>query len=365
MEKLFFYFLENMALIIALMFLGLKAKEVLLRKYKKIFSSLWVYPLFVTLLTVVVMYKPLEYEGMKIDLRAVPLFFVAYAGGWRLGILSGIIPLLFRIYLGGPTVLIGIVQTIIMPICFGAIFKHKQEDANKQHPILDLSKMMFYFVIFEVIQAIWMYWSTEVTVLITVSMFIFACIAAWSMGLIFNDAHRSLNMIKQLEILSYQDAMTHIPNIRYFKEKLQKMVERKESFAIAMIDVDFFKKYNDTNGHPKGDFVLRIIGKILYDSCGAADFVARYGGEEFIMCFQKTSLQQVSDITERLRRSVEAYIFEGEETQPGGFLTISIGVSYSNAGTSMEAIIEEADKALYQSKRNGRNRVTIAEKGDN
>ncbi|WP_254844379.1 diguanylate cyclase [Virgibacillus halodenitrificans] len=361
MEKLFFYFLENMALIIALMFLGLKAKEVLLQKFEKLFSSFWVYPLFVTILTLIVMYNPLEYEGMKIDLRAVPLFFVAYAGGWRLGILSGIIPLIFRVYLGGPTVLIGIIQTIIMPICFGAFFKHKQKDTH--HPILNLSKMMFYFIIFEIIQSVWMYWSTEATALITVSVFVFACIAAWSMGLIFNDVHRSLNMINQLEMLSYQDAMTLLPNIRYFKEKLLKMAEQKDPFAIAMIDVDYFKKYNDTNGHPKGDVVLRTIGKILSDSCVAGDFVARYGGEEFIMCFQKNSLYQVSDITERLRKSVEAYIFEGEETQPGGFLTISIGVSFSKPEKSMEAIIEEADKALYQSKRNGRNRVTIYKEG--
>src|SRR5690606_6572314 len=117
---------------------------------------------------------------------------------------------------------------------------------------------------------------------------------------------------------------------------------------------------NDTHGHQKGDQVLRTIGQLLIDSTEDHDVVARYGGEEFILCFTKeTDLEQIFAKADKVRKAIEEYRFDGEELQPGGIVSVSVGTSYSDGSASLDQLIKEADNALYQSKKSGRNRVTF------
>jgi diguanylate cyclase (GGDEF)-like protein len=127
-------------------------------------------------------------------------------------------------------------------------------------------------------------------------------------------------------------------------------------FAVLMADVDNFKHYNDTNGHPAGDAVLKEVADILRKSTRASDCVARYGGEEFCLILPVTSAAEAMQLAERIRARVAKTDF------PGGTITLSLGVaSVPEDAITADAAIESADASLYQAKREGRNRVVRQE----
>jgi diguanylate cyclase (GGDEF)-like protein len=128
-----------------------------------------------------------------------------------------------------------------------------------------------------------------------------------------------------------------------------------------MIDVDHFKVYNDTYGHPQGDIILQDLARLLREMSRTSDTVARYGGEEFAVILPETDSVNAQKIGERLREQVERHPFPGQELMPSGTLTISIGVATHTAAGSKDALLQAADMALYTAKREGRNRVCVAE----
>ena len=132
--------------------------------------------------------------------------------------------------------------------------------------------------------------------------------------------------------------------------------------AILMIDVDDFKTINDTFGHPAGDRVLSVLGKLLQDNCRRENIVARYGGEEFAVLLTNTGLTVAAalQIAERLRKvlGTQDFAFSGRKVR----LTVSIGVAYSTGKSTLpETMLAQADQALYQAKRSGKNRVCLHE----
>lgn len=132
-------------------------------------------------------------------------------------------------------------------------------------------------------------------------------------------------------------------------------------YAVAMVDADHFKAYNDTFGHGAGDTALRALGRILAGSVRADDRVYRYGGEEFLVVFTGVDGETGARLAERIREKVEQAPIAGPDAQPLPGLTVSIGVAaHPGDGDTIEAVIEAADRALYRSKNGGRNRVTLA-----
>jgi len=173
----------------------------------------------------------------------------------------------------------------------------------------------------------------------------------------------------EMRNLAITDALTDLYNHRYFQQKLEEEIARiiryqnlspeKNPLSLAMLDVDYFKQYNDQNGHQAGDRLLRELAGILKNSVRGLDTVARYGGEEFVIILPQTDYEACLDLAERIRRAVEKHQFEFEDSQPKGRVTISIGVATFDRGiVSREALIKEADQALYVSKKQGRNRTT-------
>jgi two-component system chemotaxis family response regulator WspR len=133
------------------------------------------------------------------------------------------------------------------------------------------------------------------------------------------------------------------------------------SYGICMIDVDNFKKYNDTYGHVAGDHVLASVAKALKGAMRDRDFIARYGGEEIVALFVDASEENLRRVGERLRASVQALAITHEKN-PGGVVTVSIGMTSFRSGTREELVkvLDRADQALYAAKNGGRNRVNIA-----
>ena len=164
---------------------------------------------------------------------------------------------------------------------------------------------------------------------------------------------------EELERLAVTDGLTGLVNHRAMQQRLQdEAVRAKRSerpFSVIMADVDLFKTYNDEFGHPAGDEVLKQVARILKDCTRTVDCVARYGGEEFAALLPETAAEGAMAVAERMRERVAAATFVGRE------VTLSVGVAEFPADAdSGPKIIAVADKALYEAKRTGRNRVMRA-----
>ncbi len=191
--------------------------------------------------------------------------------------------------------------------------------------------------------------------------------------LILNLAFHSSLAIEKVQFhreilkMASTDGLTGLNNHRTFQERLQQEIERARRFdtplSLLMIDIDRFKKFNDTYGHTQGDEVLKIIAGILKDNVRSIDFVARYGGEEFAVILPQVDLEGALVVAERIRRSAENYelVFNGHKER----VTLSIGVAtYPDDASNREELIDHADKALYLAKRTGRNRLCSFREGN-
>ncbi len=168
---------------------------------------------------------------------------------------------------------------------------------------------------------------------------------------------------KQLNEKSEKDAMTSAYNKGALLERGPEAIKRaeflKENLSIIVFDIDFFKKINDTYGHPAGDSVLRELGGIVTKKLiRANDYFARYGGEEFVLILSGAPQKNAEEVAERVRSTIESneFNFEGKKIS----VTVSLGVATRKDETQWNSLFERADKALYQSKQNGRNKVTVA-----
>jgi diguanylate cyclase (GGDEF)-like protein len=177
-------------------------------------------------------------------------------------------------------------------------------------------------------------------------------------------------MNRQLEEISVRDGLTSLYNRRYFQDRLEQEFHRGERHlrpvSLVMMDIDHFKRVNDTYGHPVGDEVLKGVARLLLEQTRTIDIAGRYGGEEFALVLPETPLADAQGVAERIRERVAATVLhriekEGVEAELLR-CTISLGVaSFSGAGyTSPADFLHAADAALYAAKHGGRNRVETA-----
>lgn len=157
------------------------------------------------------------------------------------------------------------------------------------------------------------------------------------------------------------DALTRLPNRRSFDERLAAAQTRAEAgvetFAVVLFDLDRFKDLNDKYGHPFGDAVLSVFGRILSDTIRASDHAARFGGEEFAVLLPGADSLAANAVAERCRRQAERSVVRRGST--AGSFTVSGGVAAWESGRSSEELLAAADRALYAAKADGRNRVHI------
>jgi diguanylate cyclase len=163
---------------------------------------------------------------------------------------------------------------------------------------------------------------------------------------------------------STTDFLTNVNNVRNFEQLFNyaahSAIEMEESISLLFIDIDFFKKINDTFGHQNGDLVLKELARVLMRNCRSFGTISRNGGEEFSIILLDCSSSQAYSIAERIRASVEAHEFKLSDGQIAK-ITISIGVAtYPSPITDMNKLKEKADAALYQAKCSGRNKVILS-----
>ncbi len=168
-----------------------------------------------------------------------------------------------------------------------------------------------------------------------------------------------INGIRQnllLKNLSQIDTLSGLYNRRFMNKRLEEEIIKykryKTPFSILLIDVDFFKKINDTFGHDKGDSIIKQISALLKQNIRDSDICARWGGEEFLILAPNSDLDGALILANNLKELVEKNNFEIKEN-----ITISVGVSTFNDNASQEKLLKSADIALYKAKENGRNRI--------
>ncbi len=171
-------------------------------------------------------------------------------------------------------------------------------------------------------------------------------------------------LYEKVKELAERDELTGLYNYRAFRRELDKEVSRAKRygkvFSLAMFDIDFFKEYNDNNGHDMGNVALHRVGSIIRKACRKTDFPARFGGEEFVVILPETNKNGAFAFAERVRKIIGAAHFPGEERQPNKKLTVSGGVAEFPAdGDDVEKIIKAVDVAAYSAKSNGRNRIKM------
>jgi diguanylate cyclase (GGDEF)-like protein len=173
-----------------------------------------------------------------------------------------------------------------------------------------------------------------------------------TLGIAFN------RMADELKARARTDELTALPNFRAFRERIDAEVERADRypgpFGVLILDLDRFKKYNDTYGHPAGNEALRRVAQTIRETVRAVDFPARYGGEEFAVVLPQVDAPTLERIADRIRANIEALPVPAD----GAAVTVSIGGAVFPAdGATREELFRKADERLYEAKNAGRNRV--------
>ncbi len=172
---------------------------------------------------------------------------------------------------------------------------------------------------------------------------------------------RKINL-EELERLAITDDLTKLFNSRHFYQRLKDEINRSRRYqtplSLLMLDIDYFKDYNDSYGHLEGNKVLQQIGKIIQACLRSMDTAYRYGGEEFTVLLPQTINTESETVAKRIKKSIAKLKFSPKENETAG-VTISIGVTEYRHGDAPEKFVKRADEAMYMSKKNGRNKVTM------
>lgn len=208
-------------------------------------------------------------------------------------------------------------------------------------------------------------------VLLISTILFFGSIYVWAVSLLAQQTVLDMQRVALLEHQNITDALTGLYNRRYLDLRTASEYESARRYrlplSVLMIDIDCFKLLNDEYGHHAGDLALRFLGELVLDSIRKPDTAARYGGEEFVVIAPNTNLQAAGELAERIRKRVESHelkLARADEDRQTIRIAISIGVAELPPDIlSGERLIECADKALYQAKQSGRNRVVLYRSG--
>jgi diguanylate cyclase (GGDEF)-like protein len=179
-----------------------------------------------------------------------------------------------------------------------------------------------------------------------------------------SQSHKTLIEMETIKSISLRDALTQVYNRRAYDEQIGTTIEnykkgKIQTFSLIIFDIDFFREVNNNYGHLAGDSILTNVGRIVKESLRSDDFIFRYGGDEFIVLLPEAKIPDAFKVAEKLRHQLEVVEFRLSRTSETCIhISISVGVTEVNEGDTISSIFARADKALYESKTKGRNRVS-------
>lgn len=300
-------------------------------------------------------------NGLLIDLRTIPIMISAYFGGWISAFISAAILIICRLMLY-PISISSIVNIFVLTLSAAVFSLICYANIKRQQ------KWIFMVVSFVVIIGISMHIlipDFRLAIIIFVQYALSIAGATFGAYLLKSYLWQSQDNLNQLKEFAQTDDLTGLNNVRSFNREINRALlkasNHNEQLSFIMIDIDHFKRINDTYGHQMGDLVLKQLGDILVRSCRSIDVVSRNGGEEFSIIMPNCDSFSAKMVAERIRQVVEQNVFV---LDGGVVLTLTVSIGYSTANPndplSVEELIYQADKALYYSKRTGRNRISSA-----
>jgi diguanylate cyclase len=296
-----------------------------------------------------------------IDLRHIPSIMLSFYGGAVPALTSMILVIIGRFLIGVNTSSYAAV-ILIVSITLVALYISNRNLTYKNKIILSLTfSNIIYSIIF-----IYLIKDFKILISLIPTYWAISYLAGFIGFYIVEYLRNSQELLNRYKTESTIDGLTGLNNVRKFDEVFNNLLDnlelKKEMLSLLYIDIDFFKKINDTYGHKEGDLVLKELGNILKSSSRSFDIVSRNGGEEFTVILLDCPLKRAEEISEHIRTTVENHVFT-LSTGKNINITISIGVaSFDETTTDPTLLIEDADKALYQAKRTGRNRVCVSNK---
>jgi diguanylate cyclase len=295
--------------------------------------------------------------GVLVDFRNIPIVMAAIIGGLPASFLTGIIIGIYRILSFGVTnvTVVASIAALAMGICV-PLLEGKVKSL--------LSKWLFSTLLSVVIGSIGFLILVKDHILLLqllsaywIGSFMIALLLGYYTSILAN----SNRLFRKYKAESSLDFLTGLYNVRQFdriyNDITERIVEKEEQLSLLFIDIDFFKKINDTYGHAEGDLVLKELGKVLLNTCRDFDIVSRNGGEEFSVILLDCPPEKAIRIAERVRSTIEAHPFplsNGETVN----ITVSVGISsYDKDSIDFNELLKQADRSLYRAKQTGRNKV--------
>ncbi len=260
---------------------------------------------------------------------------------------------LFRVFLFGGESTIGIWRRLLVHTLAGGLIGFWV-----LHPLSVIAHNLFYFET----TGIWTSFGISLSGA-HLGMTIYFTLVGSGFGLVHGIySHMISGLYEEIRLQAITDELTGLYNRRYFMKRLQQEIIRslryQHSLSLLIVDIDYFKHFNDTYGHPAGDELLQQLGKLFRDMIRKSDFAARYGGEEFAVVLPETSGDMASALAKRICTAVSQFPFRYGGFERQGRITISGGMAvFPFDSQNVEGLIQKADQALYQAKATGRNRI--------
>ena len=307
---------------------------------------------FVSLAIISMFYMPIFIGDYRFDLRTIPMAFITLLHGPQFAIPTLIITSVWRLFLGGPGAVPGVVFGLMIPTLISLAIYYLNSKRR-----VSFIKSFFLFSVFWLISDIPIVFflpdGWNVFLDIALMRFLSFQISAYILQVFVELNYKQLQLVDRLHFYANHDPLTSLFNMRRFVE----IVHDIKPCYIAMLDIDYFKKVNDSYGHQSGDKVLKELATILSEFRSKQLVVGRYGGEEFIIAIKTQSELEAVQIIESIRQYIEKHIFYTVDNIPLKNITISAGVASFSENCRIEQVIEKADNHLYTAKQSGRNLV--------
>ncbi|MGC4377657.1 diguanylate cyclase [Fictibacillus sp. Mic-4] len=296
----------------------------------------------------------------RIDLRQIPVMLVALYGGWIPALVSGALIVLARFAIGINTSSLTAFFIMTFSLIGYLIIPKKVKNVfSSSLYMIIYSNLWFSLLMYVAMDNIRTY--------IYINIFFWVVSGIGGLTAVYmNNYLRKMNQLfKEYKTNSLKDPLTGLNNVRSFDLEINNAVNRvmknNEKLSMLVIDIDFFKKINDTYGHIEGDEILKQVGKLLLEVARPFDIVSRNGGEEFTVLLIDCPLDYAVNVGERIRNKIENRPFLLHNGEQRISITVSIGAAtYPDSTADTDCLYRLADEALYKAKRRGRNQVAAA-----
>ncbi|WP_394218809.1 GGDEF domain-containing protein [Halobacillus trueperi] len=350
---------SNVALLIASLFVYSQSTHAIPLSRSSSLKTKIVSGILAGILANVLMQYSMHFDTTIVDLRHIPVILVAYYGGTIPAVTSMFLVIIGRFIIGFNTSsLLALFLIVSITLITVIITRLNMSKRIKIFLTLTSSNIIFTILIVYLLQN-----GSTLTILIP-SFWVISYLAGFVSFYVIEFVRRSQNLLNKYKAEAATDGLTGLNNVRKFDQSFNEIaaqaVHKEEKLSLLYIDIDHFKKVNDTYGHKEGDQVLIELSRILKNTVRSFDIVSRNGGEEFTVILLDCPTDRANEISERIREKVENHAFlltTGQMIH----ITVSIGLACYNETTSEpKLLIKEADHALYDAKQTGRNKVCVS-----